>query len=75
MSSNAEAKKRNNWFGTMLSYAKGSGGRLAVSVIFSMISLCAGLVPFFCVYRILDLYISGMLDGTGITKRGCICLR
>ncbi len=68
MSSNAEAKKRNNWFGTMLSYAKGSGGRLAVSVIFSMISLCAGLVPFFCVYRILDLYISGMLDGTGITK-------
>lgn len=68
MSSNAEVKKRNNWFGTMLSYAKGSGGRLAVSVIFSMISLCAGLVPFFCVYRILDLYISGMLDGTGITK-------
>lgn len=68
MSSNAEVKKRNNWFGTMLSYAKGSGGRLAASVIFSMISLCAGLIPFFCVYRILDLYISGMLDGTGITK-------
>ena len=68
MSSTEEVKKRNNWFGTLLSYAKGSGGRLAVSVIFSMISLGSGLVPFYCVYRVLDLYISGILDGTGILK-------
>ncbi len=50
------------WFGTLLSYAKGSGGRLGTSVVFSMISLIAGLIPYYCVYRILDRYIAGDLD-------------
>ena len=54
--------EEKKWFGTLLSYAKGSGGRLWVSVIFSMISLIAGLVPYYCVYRILDRYIAGNLD-------------
>ncbi len=50
------------WFGTLLSYAKGSGGRLGTSVVFSMISLISGLIPYYCVYRILDRYIEGNLD-------------
>ncbi len=50
------------WFGTLLSYAKGSGGRLLVSVIFSMLSLISGLIPYYCVYRILDRYIAGTVD-------------
>jgi len=59
-STNEEKK----WFGTLLSYAKGSGGRLWTSVIFSMISLIAGLIPYYLVYRILDRYIAGELDKT-----------
>ncbi|MCR4850289.1 MAG: ABC transporter ATP-binding protein/permease [Lachnospiraceae bacterium] len=60
---NEEAtNEEKKWFGTLLSYAKGSGGRLATSVIFSMISLVFGLVPYYCVYRILDRYIAGNLD-------------
>ena len=50
------------WFGTLLSYAKGSGVKLWISVIFSMVSLIAGLVPYYLVYRILDRYIAGELD-------------
>ncbi|MCR5650240.1 MAG: ABC transporter ATP-binding protein/permease [Lachnospiraceae bacterium] len=56
------AKEEKKWFGTLLSYASGSGGRLGVSVFFSMISLIAGLVPYYLVYRVLDRYISGNLD-------------
>ncbi|MCR4656751.1 MAG: ABC transporter ATP-binding protein/permease, partial [Lachnospiraceae bacterium] len=60
---NQEAtKEEKKWFGTLLSYAKGSGGRLGASVIFSMVSLIAGLVPYYLVYRILDRYIAGTLD-------------
>ncbi|MCR4763431.1 MAG: ABC transporter ATP-binding protein/permease [Lachnospiraceae bacterium] len=56
------SQEEKKWFGTLLSYAKGSGGRLGVSVIFSMISLIAGLIPYYLVYRILDRYIAGSLD-------------
>jgi len=59
-STNEEKK----WFGTLLSYAKGSGGRLWTSVFFSMISLIAGLIPYYLVYKILDRYIAGELDKT-----------
>ena len=52
---NEEAsKEEKKWFGTLLSYAKGSGGKLGLSVVFSMVSLLAGLVPYYCVYGILD---------------------
>ncbi len=55
-------KEEKKWFGTLLSYAKGSGGRLAASVVFSTVSLLAGLIPYYCIYRILDLYMAGSLD-------------
>ena len=55
------SKEEKKWFGTLLSYAKGSGGRLGASVVFSMISLLSGIIPYYCVYRILDLYIDGSL--------------
>ncbi len=55
-------KEEKKWFGTLLSYAKGSGGRLGASVLFSMISLLSGIVPYYCVYRILDRFIFGSLE-------------
>ncbi|MCR5208917.1 MAG: ABC transporter ATP-binding protein/permease [Lachnospiraceae bacterium] len=52
-------KDEKGWFKTLLSYAKGSSGRLWLSVIFSVLSLISGLIPYYCVYRILDRYIAG----------------
>ena len=63
--------EEKKWFGTLLSYAKGSGGRLGTSVVFSMISLIAGLIPYYCVYRILDRYIAGGLD-KAFTQNWCL---
>ncbi len=57
-----KSREEKKWFGTLLSYAKGSGGRLGVSVFFSMISLLSGIVPYYCVYRMLDQYIGGNLE-------------
>ncbi len=66
---NGEAAiEEQKWFGTLLSYAKGSGGRLGASVVFSMISLISGLVPYYLVYRMLDLYIAGELDKAFVIK-------
>lgn len=63
-----ETQEEKKWFGTLLSYAEGSGGRLGLSVVFSMISLLAGLVPYYCVYRILDRYIEGNLENAFVMR-------
>ena len=55
-------KEEKKWFSTLLSYAKGSGGRLGTSIAFSVVSLISGMVPYYLVYRILDRYITGTLD-------------
>jgi len=55
-------EEEKKWFGTLLSYAEGSGGKLGISVFFSMVSLIAGMVPYYLVYRILDRYIRGDLE-------------
>lgn len=68
------AKEEKKWFGTLLSYAKGSGGKLGLSVVFSMVSLLAGLVPYYCVYGILDRYITDSLDKAFLLNRCLIAL-
>ncbi len=68
------AKEEKKWFGTLLSYAKGSGGKLGLSVVFSMVSLLAGLVPYYCVYGILDRYITDSLDKAFLINRCLIAL-
>lgn len=55
-----EGKKRG-WFSSLMSDADGCRGRLWGSVVLSVVSVTAGLIPFFCVYRILQLFIAGRL--------------
>lgn len=67
-------KSSDNWFGTLLSYAKGSGKLLVSSVILSVISLVSGIVPYYCIYRILDAYINETLDKNQVLFWGGISL-
>jgi ATP-binding cassette subfamily B protein len=67
-------KSTDNWFGTLLSYAKGSGKLLVSSVILSVISLVSGIVPYYCIYRILDAYINEGLDKEIVLFWGGIAL-
>ena len=73
---NEQNKKDNNdnWFKTLLSYAKGSGGQLGLSVVFSISGLAIGIVPYYCVYKLLDAYIYGAADKAIIMKYSLIAL-
>ena len=48
---------KKNWFAYLMCYASGAKSKLAASVVLSVISVAAGLVPFWCVYRILGAFI------------------
>lgn len=67
-------KSSDNWFKTLLSYAKGSGTKLVISVILSVISLVSGIVPYFCVYKMLDAYMTNGLDKETVIFWGGLAL-
>ncbi|MCR4688680.1 MAG: ABC transporter ATP-binding protein/permease [Saccharofermentans sp.] len=54
-------EEQKNWFGTLLSYAKGSKGRFILSIVFSIMSLISGIVPYYCIYKMLDRYLEETL--------------
>ena len=65
-------KKRKNWFRVLLSYADGSERRMWFSVILSIVSIVSGLIPFYCVYRMVDAYLAGSLENSVIIFWGVI---
>lgn len=49
--------KKQGWFSYLLGYAAGSRGKLLGSTCLSVISVVSGLIPYFCMYRILEQFI------------------
>jgi ATP-binding cassette subfamily B protein IrtA len=56
-----ETKKRG-WFACLMDYAAGSKGQLICSVVLSVVSVASGIIPYFCVYKILDAFIADAAD-------------
>ena len=54
-------KETKGWFSCLLSYAKGSRGKLFVSVILSVVSVVSGLIPYYCVFRLIESFAAGQL--------------
>lgn len=54
----APARGRS-WLGTLLGYAGRCRGKMVLSLIASILSVGAGFVPFWCVYRIIGILIAG----------------
>lgn len=52
-------EKKQNWFSCLWGYADGSKGKLFCSTGLSIISVVAGLFPYFCMYRIIEQFIQG----------------
>ena len=46
-------KKKENWLRTLLGYAGGYRKKFGQSIVLSVISVTAGLLPFFCMYEII----------------------
>ncbi len=58
--------KKQNFLSCLLTFARKGKGQLILSVILSVISITAGLVPYYCFYRVLCLFLDGMVSASGI---------
>ena len=56
-----DEKKKKSWMSRLADYGAGCKGRLTASVILSAVSVAAGLIPFYCVYRLIDLLIQNQI--------------
>ena len=52
-----EQNKKQNFLACLLSYATESKSKMILSVILSVISITSGLVPFYCFYRVINLFV------------------
>ncbi len=59
-----QEKKEQGWFSCLLDYASGSEGKLIGSVILSIISVVSGIIPYYCLYRVIDSFVIGELHNT-----------
>ena len=51
--------EKKNWIRVLFAYAAGEKRRMYVSVVLSVLSVSAGLLPFYCMYRLLCLFTAG----------------
>lgn len=57
----------------MLSFASACKGKMIMSVVFATIGVFGGLVPYYAVYRIIDLFIEGHPDRSKIVFWFLVC--
>lgn len=68
-------KKKENWLRTLLGYAGGYRRKFGQSIVLSVISVTAGLLPFFCMYQILCRFVDETVSaGTILTWCGLALL-
>ena len=61
-------EKKKSWMSTLFAYAKGEKKRMYLSVVLSVLSVAAGLAPFYCMYAMLCLFVAGTATAAGIIK-------
>lgn len=66
-------EKKESWWRVLLGYTEGSNRRMRASIVLSIISVISGLVPYYCIYRGVDLYIRNM-EQAPIGEIGKWCL-
>ncbi len=63
--------KKNSWATILFAYAAGEKKKMALSVILSVLSVLLGLAPFYCMYRLLCLFVAGTAV-TGAIAQWCL---
>lgn len=58
--------KEASWVQSLFAYAQDQKKKLILSVILSVISVSAGLAPFYCMYRVICLFVVGTASAAGI---------
>ena len=60
--------KKKSWLKLIFAYADGEKKRMILSVVLSVLSVMLGLVPFYCVYKVICLFAAGTATAGGIVK-------
>ena len=55
----SEKPEKKSWLNALFAYAGGEKKRLTLSVVLSVLSVVLGLVPFYCMYELLRLFVLG----------------
>ena len=67
-------KAKQSWTKSLFAYAKGEKKKMAVSVVLSVVSVISGLVPFYCMYRLICLFVADAASTAGIVQWCLIAL-
>ena len=60
--------KKKSWTSALFAYAEGEKKRLVLSVVLSVLSVMLGLVPFYCMYRLICLFVAGTATAAGVVR-------
>ena len=60
--------QKKSWVNILFTYAAGEKKRLALSVVLSVLSVTIGLVPFYCMYRLICLFVAETVTSSAIVK-------
>ena len=60
--------EKKSWMRSLFAYAEGEKKRLALSVVLSVLSVMLGLVPFYCMYRMICLFVAGEAAAAAVLK-------
>ena len=66
--------EKKSWLKALFAYAQGENKRLALSVVLSVLSVVLGLVPFYCMYKMICLFTAGTASAGAIVKWCVIAL-
>ena len=61
-------QKKSSWTSALFAYAKNAKGELAGSTVLSIVSILLGLVPFYCMYRIICLFAAGVVTKAAVLQ-------
>ena len=63
--------KKKSWIQLLFAYAEGEKKRMLLSVVLSVLSVMLGLVPFYCMYQLICLFVAGTVT-TALIVKWCV---
>ena len=52
--------KNGSWISSLLGYTGGQRGKFIFSIVLSVISVTTGLIPYFCLYKVIERFVASM---------------
>ena len=66
--------EKKSWTDALFAYAQGEKKRMALSVVLSVLSVAAGLAPFYCMYAIICQFAAGTASAAGVIRWSLLAL-